>query len=61
MVDPKTKKVANGVFTTTDKTKITRVGKPITNAEVSAQKVAVALDQDNHGDEAVNVRFQAAK
>jgi hypothetical protein len=64
VVDPKTKKVANRVFTITDKTKITRAGKPVTNAEVTAQKderVAVVVDHDKPGDEAIHVRFQAAK
>ena len=64
VVDPKTKKVANRVFTITDKTKITRAGKPIANAEVTAQKderVAVVVDHDKPGDEAIHVRFQAAK
>ena len=38
VVDPKTKKVGNRVFTITDKTKITRAGKPIAVAAVAAQK-----------------------
>ena len=64
VVDPKTKKVANRVFTITDKTKVTRAGKAVTNAEVTAQKdekVAVVVDHDKPGDEAIHVRFQAAK
>jgi hypothetical protein len=64
VVDPKTKKVANRVFTITDKTKITRAGKPVANADVTAQKdekVAVVVDHDKPGDEAIHVRFQAAK
>jgi hypothetical protein len=64
VVDPKTKKVANRVFTITDKTKITRAGKPVTSAEVTAQKdekVAVVVDHDKPGDEAIHVRFDAAR
>jgi len=64
VVDSKTKKVANRVFTITDKTKITRAGKPVTTADVTAQKderVAVVVDHDKPGDEAIYVRFDAAK
>jgi hypothetical protein len=64
VVDPKTKKVANRVFTITDKTKITRAGKPVTTVDVSAQKdekVAVVVDHDKPGDEAIHVRFEAAR
>ena len=64
VVDPKTKKVANRVFTITDKTKITRAGKAVTVAVVTAQKdekVAVVVDHDKPGDEAIHVRFQSAK
>lgn len=64
IVDPKTKKVANRVFTITDKTKITRAGKSVTTVDVSAQKderVAVVVDHDKPGDEAIRVRFEAAK
>jgi hypothetical protein len=64
VVDPKTKKVANRVFTITDKTKITRAGKPVTTVDVTAQKdekVAVVVDHDKPGDEAIHVRFEAAK
>jgi hypothetical protein len=63
VVDPKTKKVANRVFTITDKTKITRAGKSVTTADVTAQKdekVAVVVDHDKPGDEAIQVRFDAA-
>jgi hypothetical protein len=63
VVDPKTKKVANRVFTLTDKTKITRAGKPVSTADVAAQKdekVAVVVDHDKPGDEAIHVRFEAA-
>jgi len=64
VVDPKTKKVANRVFTITDKSKITRAGKTVTTADVTAQKdekVAVVVDHDKPGDEAIRVRFDAAK
>jgi hypothetical protein len=60
VVDPKTKKVANRVFTITDKTKITRAGKAVTPGDVTAQKdekVAVVVDHDKPGDEAIQVRF----
>lgn len=62
VVDPKTKKVASRVFTITDKTKITRAGKPMTVAAVTAQKdekVAVVVDHDKPGDEAIHVRFES--
>ena len=62
VVDPKTKKVANRVFTITDKTKITRAGKAVTVATVTAQKdekVAVVVDHDKPGDEAIQVRFES--
>ena len=64
VVDPKTKKVANRVFTITDKTKITRAGNAVAVADVTAQKdekVAVVVDHDKPGDEAIHVRFEAAK
>ena len=64
VVDPKTKKVANRVFTITDKTKITRAGKAVAVDDVTAQtdeKVAVVVDHDKPGDEAIQVRFGAAK
>jgi hypothetical protein len=64
VVDPKTKKVANRVFTITDKTTITRAGKPVSAADVTAQKdekVAVVVDHDKPGDEAIRVQFAAAK
>ena len=64
VVDPKTKRVANRVFTITEKTKITRAGKPVTTADVTAQKdekVAVVVDHDRPGDEAIAVRLEAAQ
>ena len=60
VVDPKTKKVANRVFTITDKTKVTRAGKAVKVADVAAQAaetVAVVVDHDKAGDEAIEVRF----
>jgi hypothetical protein len=64
VVDPKTKKVASRVFTITDKTKITRAGKAVGVPDVTAQKdekVAVVVDHDKPGDEAIQVRFESAK
>jgi hypothetical protein len=64
VVDPKTKKVVNRVFTITDKTKITRAGKPVPVAAVTAQKdekVTVVVDHDKPGDDAIQVRFESAK
>jgi hypothetical protein len=64
VVDPKTKKVANRTFTITNQTKITRAGKPVALADVTAQKeekVAVVVDHDKPGDEAIQVRFESAK
>jgi hypothetical protein len=61
VVDPKTKKVANRVFTITDKTKITRAGKAVAVAAVTAQKdekVAVVVNHDKPGDEALQGRFE---
>ena len=60
VVDPKTKKAASRVFTLTEKTKVTRAGKPVALASVTAQKdekVAVVVDHDKPGDEAIAVRF----
>ena len=64
VVDPKTKKVANRVFTITEETKITRAGKAVAVADVTAQKdekVTVVVNHDRPGDEAIQVRFEAAK
>ena len=64
VVDPKTKKASNRVFVITDKTKVTRAGKPVKVAEITAQKdekVAVVVDHDKPGDEAIMVRFDATK
>jgi hypothetical protein len=64
VVDPKTKKVTNRIFTITDRTKITRSGKVVALANVAAQKderVAVVVDHDKAGDDALEVRFQTVK
>ena len=64
VVDPKTKKASNRVFTITDKTRILRASKPVKVADVSArkdEKVAVVVDHDKPGDEAIEVRFEAVK
>ena len=64
VIDPKTKKPSNRVFTITDKTKVTRGGKAVTAAEITAhkdEKVAVVVDHDKPGDEAIAVRFEAGK
>lgn len=64
VLDPKTKKVVNRVFTITDKTKITRAGKAVAVADVTAkkdEKVAVVVDHDKPSDEAIQVRFESAK
>ena len=63
VVDPKTKKPSNRVFTITDKTRILRASKPVKVADASArkdEKVAVVVDHDKPGDEAIEVRFEAA-
>ena len=64
VVDPKTKKPSNRVFTITAKTRLVRAGKPVKAAELTAtkdEKVAVVVDHDKPGDEAIEVRFEAAK
>ena len=64
VVDPKTKKPSNRVFTITDKTRLIRAGKPVKAAELTAtkdEKVAVIVDHDNPGDQAIEVRFEATK
>ena len=64
VVDPKTKKTANRVFTITDKTRLLRAGKTITVSAAAVQKgeeVSVVVDHDKAGDEAIEVRFGAAK
>jgi type V secretory pathway adhesin AidA len=64
VVDPKTKKASNRVFTITDKTRLIRAGKPVKAAELTAakdEKVAVVVDHDKPGDEAIEVRFEATR
>ena len=64
IVDAKTKKPSNRVFTITDESKVQRDGKPVAVASLSAQKgekVAVVIDHDEPGDEAIQVRFEAAR
>lgn len=64
VVDPKTKRPSNRVFTISDKTRLLRAGKPVATAQVSArkdEKVAVIVDHDEPGDEAIEIRFEAAQ
>lgn len=64
VVDPKTKKASNRVFTISPHTRLSRAGKALTAAQLTAQKdekVAVVVDHDQPGDEAIEVRFAAAK
>jgi hypothetical protein len=64
VVDSKTKKPSTRVFTITDRTRLLRGGRPLKAAELTAQKdekVAVVVDHDKPGDEAIEVRFTAAQ
>jgi hypothetical protein len=64
VVDAKTKKPANRVFTITDKTRLLRDGKPVKAADAAVQKgeqVSVVVDHDKPGDEAIEVRLSARK
>lgn len=64
VVDPKTKKTSHRVFTITDKTRLVRAGKAVKAAELTVkqdEKVAVVVDHDKPGDEAIEVRFEATK
>ena len=64
VVDSKTKKSSNRVFTITDKTKLSRDGKAVTRASLSVQageEVAVVVDHDAPGDEALQVRVTTKK
>jgi hypothetical protein len=64
VVDPTTKKASNRVFTLTDQTRVLRASKPVKVADASArkgEKVAVVVDHDKPGDEAIEVRFEAAQ
>ena len=63
-VDPKTKKPIDKVFVITSATKVERAGKPVQVANVTAkkdEKVAVVVDHDKPGDEAIRIRFEAAQ
>ena len=64
VVDPKTKKSGNRVFTITDKTRVLRAGKSIKVAAAAVQKgeeIAVVVDHDKPGDEAIEVLLGAGK
>lgn len=64
VVDPKTKKPTNRIFTIGDKTRLLRAGKPVKVAEAAArkdEKVAVVVDHDKPGDDAIEVRFEVAR
>jgi hypothetical protein len=64
VVDPKTKTPSTRVFTITDKTRLMRAGKSVKAAELTAhkdEKVAVVVDHDKPGDDAIEVRFESAK
>jgi hypothetical protein len=64
VVDAKSRKPSNRVFTITPKTKVTRAGKTVALPQLAAhpdEKVAVVVDHDKAGDEAIEVRFAAAK
>ena len=63
-VDPKTKKPIDKVFVITSATKVERAGKPVQIVNVTAkkdEKVAVVVDHDKPGDEAIRIRFEAAQ
>lgn len=60
VVDAKTKKAVDRVFTITPKTRLLRDGKRIQPADAAVQKgeqVAVVVNHDEPGDEAVEVRL----
>ncbi len=60
VVDPKTKKTENKVFTISSKTRVLRDGKAIKAADAAVQKgeeVAVVVDHDKPGDVAIEVRL----
>lgn len=64
IVDAKTKKPSNRVFTIVEATRVLRAGKRVTVAQAAAQKgegVEVVVDHDKPGDEAIEVRFVAAR
>ncbi len=64
IVDAKTKKPSNRVFTITSESRVLRAGKPVPAGSVTVQKgekVAVVIDHDEPGDEAIELRFHAAR
>jgi hypothetical protein len=64
VLDAKSRKSSPRVFTITPKTKVSRAGKPVALAQLTAQKdekVAVVVDHDKAGDEAIEIRFAAAR
>lgn len=64
VVDAKTKKPTKMVFTITDKTRVFRDAKRVSVAEAAVEKsesVAVVVDHDKPGDEAIEVRLQGRK
>jgi hypothetical protein len=63
VVDARTKRPANRVFTITDGTRVQRDGKRVTLAEAAVEKgdrVAVVIDHDKPGDEAIEVRLTSS-
>ena len=64
VVDPKTKKTAYRVFTITQRTRVLRDGKRIQAADAAVQKgeeVAVVVEHDKPGDEAIELRLTTKK
>jgi hypothetical protein len=64
VVDPKTKKSENKIFTITTKTRILRDGKAVPAGKATVQageSVAVVVDHDKPGDEAIEVRLSTKK
>ena len=64
VVDAKAKKPVDRVFVITGSTQILRAGKRVPVADVTAkkdEKVAVVVDHDKPGDEAIRIRFEAAQ
>jgi hypothetical protein len=64
VVDAKTKKPSNRVFTITEKTRVMLDGKRIKATDVKVQKgdeVTVVVDHDKPGDEAIEVRLSARR
>jgi hypothetical protein len=64
VVDEKTKKPTNRVFTIASDTVVLRAGKKLTLAEAAIRKgdsVQVVVDHDQPGDEAIEVRLSQAR